>query len=171
MPSTHTLIASYRFTGSENTITFNSLSGYRHIIGYANLRGTEASTSYIGTTFAFNGSSSSVSRIQLEGGGTSGSGLYANAIPSGTSIGYFPGPNNASNIFGIAEFLIPDYSQTALDKVIFTTVSGVGSVSATYGDLQGSKQASSTAAITSVTFGTTSNFAANSTIYIYGLTI
>lgn len=170
MAYTHKLIASYTFTGNEGTITFNNLSGYRHIRGYANLRGT-LSSNYIGTTFEFNGNGSNVTRTQIEGGGTSGSALYANSNLTGTSIGYFPGANNASNIFGISEFIIPDYSQTDLDKVILTTVSGVGSQSSTYGDIQGSKKSSSTSAITSITFGSDNNFANYSTIYLYGLTI
>lgn len=170
MPSTHTLIASHTFNGSEAAVTFSSLSGYRHIRGYASLRGTQ-SASYIGTIVAFNGSTTGILRNQVEGGGSSGSALYANANLTDSSIGYPPGAQNANDIFGIAEFIIPDYSQTALDKVMWTTVSGLGNLSATYGDIQGTKKSSSTGAVTSLTFSTTNNFANYSTIYLYGLTI
>lgn len=166
MAYTFELISSYTFDGTSNTVTFNSLGSYKHIFVYANVRGTENSN-YIGTVVNMNGSPSA-QRIQVEGGGSSGTSLYtAGAVLNSSNWGYFPSNNTASNVFGAASMLIPDYNLTNNNKRIMVTAGGVGE-NTTYMDHQGNFFSSSSA-ITSLTFYTTANFANHSTIYLYGI--
>lgn len=171
-PGTMVQLAQTITSGSQATVDFQSISGsYRNLKIVFNSADTHAGTDFQQVFLKFNNDGTSgnyTSTLRIISANGTGTTTYVAPSSSGMFSGIQPqaGTSNAS---GIADFIIPDYSQTTFFKSLggtygaFSTNSGVQE-----GALQGVWK--STAAVTRLTFSTDGTaFLDGSTFTLYGM--
>ena len=166
MPNTYTLISSVTVgSGGAATINFSSIpSTYTDLVLKTSFRGLNAAT-YIDVDFAFNGSTSSMSRRFLYAAG----GAAASGADSLSRFAYTDGANATASAFSNSEIYIPNYAGSAYKSVSSDVATeSNGATDALLLFCAGLW--SNTAAINQITMNpNVNNFAQYSTAYLYGI--
>ena len=165
--ATYTLIESQVLGSSAASVTFSAIPAtYTDLVLRASARGDTAGV-IMNVNLQFNGvSGTSYSYTHLQGSGSAASSGRDSSQPS-SYVGYVDSATATSNTFGSLEVYIPSY--TASQSKPVSTISHqednntLGFVRA-YATLF-----SNSAAISSITLTTPSNFVANSSFYLYGI--
>lgn len=165
MASTYTPIATYAITGSPNTVSFNSFSGYTDLVLVASARGNYADTLGI-MRIRFNGDSgSNYSMTQMYGNGSTATSAR---VSNQTSFGleYTSGNSDTANVFSPVILNIQNYSNSTTYKTLLARTNNAGvRVVAQVGLWR------STSAITSIAIDEVlgTNWAVGSTFTLYGI--
>lgn len=165
MTVTYEAIQSYTITGSPNTVTFNSFSGYTDLVLVANARGNYADALGI-MRIRFNGdSSSNYSMTQLYGNGSTATSARV-SNQSSFGLEYTSGNSDTANVFSPVIINIQNYSNSTTNKTLLARTNNAGVRTVAQVGLW-----RSTSAITSITIeevlGT--NWAVGSTFSLYGI--
>ena len=155
---TYDLLDSTTLTSSASSVTFSSLdtvaAGYRDLIVACDALGTVFQQPL---ELRFNGSATDYNYVRMRGTGSASSN-------SASSIDSIPFANIKDTSRGLCIVQIFDFSQTDKHKSVLTrSNTAVLDVQAHAG------RWANTAAITSVTILSSSNIAATSTFYLYGI--
>jgi hypothetical protein len=167
--ATYRLIQTYTATSAVSTITLSSIPAtYTDLLLKVHFRVTRAVTA---STFVmvFNGVTSGYSNRIIEANG----GSVTSASSSGADIRdmIVPGNNATASIFGNTEIYISNYASTTKHKSISIDSASENNATTSYVELNAALWAN-TAAISSIVFSEpngSSNFATNSTVYLYGI--
>jgi hypothetical protein len=165
MPNTLIPIQTYTLTSATASVTFSNIpQNYTDLQIVVSARTTYADQ-YDGLTFAFNGSTANFTTRQLYGTGST-----AASNSSSSNGGPLINANTStSNTFGNAEIHIPNYTGSTNKSVSSDGVTENNATQAFGGII--TTLWSQSAAITSITLGSanSSNFLANSTFTLYGI--
>ena len=164
---TMTLISSNTVgSGTTTSVTFSSIPAtYTDLFVQVSARDSSGGTLNNNLQITFNGSSTSMTDLELYGTGTAAGSASLTAM----RVGYVPSSTATANVFGSGEIYIPNYA-SANNKSASAFGVAEGNTAGMYMALEANLW-SNTAAITSITFtlGNTYNFAQYSTFYLYGI--
>lgn len=165
MATTYELIASQTLGSAAATVTFSSIpQTYDDLVIVTSIRGDRAANAD-SVIIKFNGSSSSYTRRNLTGDGSTASSNTSTVINT-----YAPAATAASNTFSNDETYIPGYAGSAYKSASMTSVREDNATNALVVAM--AALWSSTSAITSIEFSPLfgTNFVTNSSFYLYGVT-
>jgi hypothetical protein len=167
MPNTFTIISSNTLSTSAASITFSAIPNtYTDLVVKYSARGTSGGWNYVNLTI--NGNTSSIYSItQMNGSGTSfTSSRQSNQASMQLDTNTIPSQD--SSLFSNAEYYIPSYLHAFAKPLNAIAVGERNNAEAYINGAAG--LADSTSAITSITLqNLTSNFVANSSFYLYGI--
>jgi hypothetical protein len=165
------LIQTQTLASPASAITFSSIpQTYADLRIVLSVRGQRTSNTWDNVIVYFNGITSNYSSriLYSQAGG-------AVTVNSESNTGFFnfiqyqPSGTATANLFGNGEIYIPKYTNNRFKQVISSSVAPTLSISDNIFN-QSAGLWSNTAAISSITFGvSTLNFAANSSISLYGI--
>jgi hypothetical protein len=168
MSANYVLLETIELTTSAASVTFDNIpqTGYTDLVLKCSARTTYASAYGDSFYVSFNGSSSNMSRRRMYGlgAGTPGSDSASNSYG-----GFGSAASQTSNVFGISELYIPNYTSDKLKTSSLYAVSENNAAEAQI--VLNANLWSSTAAINSITLTseTSSNFVQYSTFSLYGV--
>ena len=174
MPVNHVLLETIELTQSASSVTFDNIpqSGYSGLKIIVSARSDLAAVNgYM--NIRFNGNSTSLSQINLDGTGTS---LGGNSY-SGYLFTNINGNTSTSNTFGNAEIYVPNYLSSSVSKSIIIDSANENNATSAFSHFAaGLWEKSPAEAITSITLSAVAgnlvsgaNFLQSSTFSLYGI--
>lgn len=168
MASTYTLITSQTLSASATSVTFSSIpSTYTDLVLKCSTRDTQVGSMNGTLNFTLNGNTSTVYSTTYVEGYSASAASGRRSSQTAMYVQNLDSSGNTANTFTNIEIYIPSY--TAAQNKPFSVSVAAQDNSANSTDSAYAGLFSSTTAISSITIPATSQFAAGSSFYLYGI--